>query len=84
MLIVLSNAFRTSLCGWIPIINYQKYKIMQVQDLSAEQLTQLKQEYLLQTNDSISWEELAIADQLISDDFIIEEYSGISFISEDF
>ena len=66
------------------IINYQKYKIMQVQDLSAEQLTQLKQEYLLQTNDSISWEELAIADQLISDDFIIEEYSGISFVREDF
>ena len=57
---------------------------MQVQDLSAEQLTQLKQEYLLQTNDSISWEELAIADQLISDDFIIEEYSGISFVREDF
>ena len=57
---------------------------MQVQDLSAEQLTQLKQEYLQQTNDSISWEELAIADQLISDDFIIEEYSGISFVSEDF
>ena len=57
---------------------------MQVQDLSAEQLTLLKQEYLLQTNDSISWEELAIADQLISDDFIIEEYSGISFVREDF
>lgn len=58
---------------------------MMVTELNREQLEQLKQSYMTQSNDcGISYGELADADNLISDSVIFEYYDGINFGEEDF
>ena len=57
---------------------------MTVYDLNRDQLIQLKQNYLTQTQRDISYSELADADDLISDLFIFEYYDGVDFTPEDF
>ena len=61
---------------------------MNVKELSRDQIEELKQEYLTRKMDengeTPSYEELALADQTISDDEIFEEYAGTEFSPDDF
>ncbi len=70
---------------------------MAVQELNREQLTQLKQHFLIQLSnegryshyfqvawDTPSYGELANADALVTDEEVIREYAGVSFVAEDF
>ena len=61
---------------------------MNVRELSRDQLVELKQAYLCETNNSVnygtSYEELADADSLISDNEIITQYDGYDFSDDDF
>ena len=56
--------------------------------INRDQLTELKQSYLIQQNeetgDGTSYDELARADSIISDEVIQEAYSGINFTEDDF
>lgn len=57
---------------------------MTVHELNRDQMLQLKQDYLCNTQESVSWGELADADSLVSDTTIMEEYGGINFVPDDF
>lgn len=61
---------------------------MHVSELNKDQLTELKQSYLMQHNEEVgegtSYDELARADSIISDEMIYEAYSGINFTEDDF
>ena len=62
---------------------------MKVTELSREQLIQLKEAYMDQLVDigewdSVSYEELANADEIISDAMIFKHYEGVNFVEEDF
>lgn len=57
---------------------------MEVTELTREQLTELKGTYLDEKNGGISYEELAEADTLVSDEEIFNAYSGTYFVEEDF
>lgn len=61
---------------------------MYVSELNKEQLTELKQSFLAQQNEEngegTSYDELARADSIISDEMIYEAYSGINFTEDDF
>lgn len=61
---------------------------MHVSELNRNQLTELKQSYLMQhneeTGEGTSYDELARADSIISDKVIQEVYSGINFTEDDF
>lgn len=62
---------------------------MNVNELSREQLVELKQNYLCELADKrngegVSYGELASADELVSDDEIFDYYSGTDFVTEDF
>ncbi len=57
---------------------------MDVTKLNRNQLTQLKQHYLCERQESVSWGELAAADTLISDAVIFEEYAATDFTEDDF
>lgn len=61
---------------------------MHVSELNRDQLTELKQSYLMQHNEEMgegtSYDELARADSIISDEMIYETYSGINFTEDDF
>jgi hypothetical protein len=61
---------------------------MYISELNRDQLTELKQSYLMQHNEEIgdgtSYDELARADSIISDEMIYEAYSGINFTEDDF
>ena len=57
---------------------------MKVQDLTRDQLVELKQGYLCGRPEEPSWEELAQADTLISDEEIFSAYDGYNFVPEDF
>lgn len=70
---------------------------MDVRDLNREQLTELKQAYIMQLADEgmfaemfdvdydePSYEDLARADELVSDDAIFYHYDGSDFVEEDF
>lgn len=61
---------------------------MYISELNRDQLTELKQSYLIQQNeetgDGTSYDELARADSIISDEMIYEAYSGINFTEDDF
>lgn len=61
---------------------------MYISELNRDQLTELKQSYLIQQNeetgDDTSYDELARADSIISDEVIQEAYSGINFTEDDF
>ena len=68
-----------------------------VTELTREQLVELKCNYMAELVnegtfrevmdadcDEPSWGHLAMADELISDEFIFEYYAGIGFVNDDF
>lgn len=61
---------------------------MSVEELNSEQLTQLKQNMLMERMDakgeSPSWGELAEVDVLITDEEVQQEYAGTEFVTADF
>ncbi len=61
---------------------------MYISELNRNQLIELKQSYLIQHNEEVdeetSFDELARADSIISDEIIYEAYSGINFTEDDF
>ena len=56
---------------------------MRIKDLSVEQKLELKQNFLAKDND-VSYGELARADELVSDEELVEEYGDVEFTSDDF
>jgi len=52
--------------------------------LNSEQLIELKQAYLSQTVENVSWSELADADELVTDEVVFAEYSDVDFVQDDF
>jgi hypothetical protein len=57
---------------------------MTVHELTREQIASLKQEYLCRTQDSVSYGELADADEIVPDSTIFSEYEGTEFTEDDF
>lgn len=60
---------------------------MTTHELTREQIIKLKQDYLMFHDDkehSVSWGELANADELVTDETIHENYGYITFAEEDF
>lgn len=58
---------------------------MKVTELNREQLLQLKQKYLCETQDeTVSYGELATADELVTDKQVFEMFAGYDFVPEDF
>lgn len=57
---------------------------MSVYELNRYQMESLKTQYFMAENESISWEELADIDSLVSDLAIYEAYGRINFTEEDF
>lgn len=62
---------------------------MDVFELSHEQMEELKQaylcEHLLEVEDRTpSWGELALADEIVSNTMIFEQYAGVIFSEDDF
>lgn len=57
---------------------------MTLNDLSKDEMLELKERYLTQKNKSISYDEIAFADELVSDKEIFEEYGNTIFTEEDF
>lgn len=58
--------------------------MMNVAELSRNQLIELKQAYLTENQDTVYMSELAFADELVSDETIFEEYAGYEFSEDDF
>jgi len=56
---------------------------MKVTELSRDQLISLKCRYIM-ADHWPSWGELAAADELVSDEEIFREFSGVEFVEEDF
>lgn len=57
---------------------------MSVYELNRYQMESLKAQYFMAENESVSWEELADIDSLVSDLTIYEAYGHINFTEEDF
>lgn len=70
---------------------------MNVYELTREQLTELKGNYLIDLAnegsfaevvgvdyDFPSWGDMANADEIVPDDVIYEQYGGVEFVEEDF
>ena len=57
---------------------------MTVHELNRAQLIELKQYYLTETRDAVSWGDLADADEIITDAVIYEYFSGCYFSPDDF
>ena len=60
---------------------------MKAKELIRKQLIELKQNYLCHDKEgdvSISWGDLACADELVTDEEVFEFYSSYSFSEEDF
>ncbi len=57
---------------------------MTVYELNEEQKTLLKQNYLCEKRERVSWGELAAVDSIIPDEVIFTEYAGIDFTEDDF
>lgn len=58
---------------------------MKVTELSKDQLTQLKERYYNDKHpEGVSYGELAIINQLVSDTDVIEAYEGVDFVEDDF
>jgi hypothetical protein len=57
---------------------------MNVEELNRNQLVELKQAYLCEMYDHVYWEQLARADELVSDEEVIAAYCGITFTNDDF
>jgi hypothetical protein len=57
---------------------------MELKELNNEQRHTLKQHILVETNKSVSYGELANADNLVSDNELEERFGGTEFVEEDF
>ena len=57
---------------------------MKIEDLTREQLIELKERYYTERNENVSYGELADVDNLVRDNEIFEEYGHITFVEEDF
>lgn len=57
---------------------------MSYDELNRDQILVLKQNYLVRTKDNVSYNELAEADNLVSDEELEQEYKNINFVEEDF
>ena len=70
---------------------------MTIQDLSKDQLHELKERYIMKLEDEgafaevmdvdydePSYEDLANADEIVPDDVIEREYAGVCFVEDDF
>lgn len=57
---------------------------MSYKELNRDQILALKQNYLVRTQDSVSYNELAEADNLVSDEELEQEYKNVDFVEEDF
>lgn len=57
---------------------------MSYKELNRDQILALKQNYLVRTQDNVSYNELAEADNLVSDEELEQEYKNVNFVEEDF
>ena len=57
---------------------------MSYDELNRYQILALKQNYLVRTQDNVSYNELAEADNLVSDEELEQEYKNVNFVEEDF
>lgn len=57
---------------------------MTTHNLTRPQMEELKQAYLCETRDPVSWNDLANADALIPDKTIHHYYDGCRFTQDDF
>lgn len=57
---------------------------MSYDELNRYQILALKQNYLVRTKDNVSYNELAEADNLVSDEELEQEYKNVNFVEEDF
>ena len=57
---------------------------MTLNDLNREQKIQLKQSILTERDNNVSFGELIIADELVTDEELEEKYGGTTFVEEDF
>ena len=57
---------------------------MSYKELNRDQILDLKQNYLVRTRDNVSYNELAEADILVSDEELEQEYKNVNFVEEDF
>ena len=57
---------------------------MSYNELNRDQILALKQNYLVRTQDGVSYNELAEADNLVSDEELEQEYKNVNFVEEDF
>lgn len=57
---------------------------MSYEELNRDQILALKQNYLVRTKDNVSYNELAEADNLVSDEELEQEYKNVNFVEEDF
>ena len=57
---------------------------MSYDELNRDQILTLKQNYLVRTQDNVSYNELAEADNLVSDEELEQEYKNVNFVEEDF
>lgn len=57
---------------------------MSYKELNRDQILALKQNYLVRTQDNVSYNELAEADNLVSDEELEQEYKNVYFVEEDF
>lgn len=61
---------------------------MTIRELTRDQLTQVKQAYYTrkqeERGEGVSYGELMQIDELVTDAEIFEEYSGVSFVPDDF
>lgn len=57
---------------------------MNIKELTKDQLSQVKQSYLCERNESVSYNDLVNADELVSDETIFNEYANTVFTEDDF
>lgn len=57
---------------------------MSYNELNRDQILVLKQNYLVRTQDNVSYNELAEADNLVSDEELEQEYKNVNFVEEYF
>lgn len=57
---------------------------MKEQELNRNCIETLKQSYYCDRNESVSYDELANIDSLVSDDELFDYYSGVEFTEDDF
>lgn len=57
---------------------------MKVNNLSRKMLVELKGKYLCETQESVSWGEIADADKIVSDEEVFSYYADVDFTEDDF